>query len=91
MNIKTGDTGSLTVNANAEILVTGEEAEWGERISFGMFLGEQQWILRPLNMTAAKTMDSSHLVAIMLHDRVQELEARLKALENRVAASPESL
>lgn len=75
------DSPTLSTGAVIPILRM-EEPEWGERVVFGTFLGEEQWVMRPLNRAAAALMDSSHMVALMMYDRVKELEGAIADMES---------
>lgn len=78
-----------TVDANNAFVV--EEPEWGEKIVLGDLFGREQYVSRPMNQTAVNSISRDVVLAIMLHDKIGELEARLKRLEDRAVTSPESL
>ena len=73
---------SPTIDGAVIPILRMEEPEWGERVVFGTFLGEEQWVMRPLNRAAAALMDSSHMVALMMYDRVKELEGAIADMES---------
>ena len=67
-----------------EIFVT-QEAKWSdEPITIGLVNGKPFTMKRPLNEMAMKQLDVGTATALALHDRVQELEARLDRLEGKI-------
>jgi len=79
--IRVAEPGEFTTGSVVPI-IRMEEPEWGERVAFGTFLGEEQWVMRPLNRAAASVMEPSHMVALMLYDRVKELEGAIGRMES---------
>ena len=60
------------------------EAKWSEEaITIGLVNGKPFTMHRPLNQMAVKQLDVGTATALALHDRVQELEARLDRLEGK--------
>jgi hypothetical protein len=78
----TEETDGRVPIVNGSIIVA--EAKWSEEaITIGLVNGKPFTMHRPLNQMAMKQLDVGMATALALHDRVQELETRLKSLEDR--------
>lgn len=74
-------------NAGEIHILTYEQEEWGEEVSIGALPGVDQQVMvvkRPMNRAAQEALARTvpwALVALVLHDRLATMEARLTALE----------